>query len=63
MIVYKGGRHLPAVLRAVGDAGRVPVYGENLGRTGETLVAPDGSAPYFSTVIAPSARSGRGSRL
>jgi len=63
VIVYKGGRHLPAVLRAVGDAGREPVYGENLGRAGETLTAPDGSAPYFSTVIAPPARTGRGSRL
>src|SRR3954452_19633407 len=52
VIVYKGGRHLPAVLRAVDDAGRVPVYGEELGRPGETLVAPEGSAPYFSTVIA-----------
>ena len=52
VIVYKGGRHLPAVLRAVDDAGRQAVYGEELGRPGQTLVAPDGSAPYFSTVIA-----------
>jgi len=52
VIVYKGGRHLPAVLRAVHDAGRQATYGEELGRPGQTLVAPDGSAPYFSTVIA-----------
>ena len=64
MIVYKGGRHLPDVLRrGATTAGREPVYGEDLGRTGETLVAPDGRAPYFSTVIAPARREGRGSRL
>ena len=63
VIVYKGGRHLPAVLDAVRDAGREPVYGEELGRPGQTLVAPEGRAPYFSTVIAPARRAGRGSRL
>jgi precorrin-2/cobalt-factor-2 C20-methyltransferase len=63
VIVYKGGRHLPDVLDAVQAAGREPVYGENLGRAGETLTAPDGRAPYFSTVIAPARREGRGSRL
>jgi precorrin-2/cobalt-factor-2 C20-methyltransferase len=51
VIVYKGGRRLPAVLRAVDDHGRRAVYGEELGRPGQTLVAPDGAAPYFSTVI------------
>ena len=63
VIVYKGGRHLPHVLDAVREAGREPVYGQDLGRSGETLVAPDGRAPYFSTVIAPARREGRGSRL
>jgi precorrin-2/cobalt-factor-2 C20-methyltransferase len=63
VIVYKGGRHLPAVLDAVHDAGREPVYGQDLGRAGETLIVPDGRAPYFSTVIAPARRSGRGTRL
>jgi precorrin-2/cobalt-factor-2 C20-methyltransferase len=63
VIVYKGGRHLPHVLDAVREAGREPVYGEELGRPGQTLVAPDGRAPYFSTVIAPARREGRGSRL
>jgi precorrin-2/cobalt-factor-2 C20-methyltransferase len=52
VIVYKGGRHLPAVLKAVSDAGRSATYGEELGRPCQTLVAPDGKAPYFSTVIA-----------
>ena len=52
VIVYKGGRQLPAVLKAVHDAGKRPTYGEELGRANQTLTAPDGSAPYFSTVIA-----------
>jgi precorrin-2/cobalt-factor-2 C20-methyltransferase len=52
VIVYKGGRHLPAVLKAVSDANRQAVYGEELGRANQTLTAPDGTAPYFSTVIA-----------
>ena len=60
VVVYKGGRHLPAVLDAVGEDA---VYGEELGRPGETLTPPDGAAPYFSTVIRPAARDGRGSRL
>ena len=59
------GRPAPAGRAATrcGEAGREPVYGEDLGRTGETLAAPDGRAPYFSTVIAPARREGRGSRL
>jgi precorrin-2/cobalt-factor-2 C20-methyltransferase len=63
VVVYKGGRQLPAVLRAVQDAGGSAVYGEDLGREGETLVAPEGAAPYMSTVIVPATRAGRGSRL
>jgi len=63
VVVYKGGRQLPAVLQAVEDAGGQAVYGEDLGRRDETLVAPEGAAPYMSTLIVPAARSGRGSRL
>ena len=63
VVVYKGGRQLPAVLRAVDDAGARAVYGEELGRAGETLTPPDGAGPYMSTVIVPAARDGRGSRL
>ena len=51
VIVYKGGRHLPDVLKAIDDFGRTATYGEELGRAGQTLTAPDGRAPYFSTVI------------
>jgi precorrin-2/cobalt-factor-2 C20-methyltransferase len=60
VVVYKGGRHLPAVLAAAGERA---VYGAELGRPGQTLTAPDGPGPYMSTVIVPAARAGRGSRL
>lgn len=60
VVIYKGGRHLPAVMDAVGDGA---VYGEELGRPGQTLTPPDGAAPYFSTVIRPARRGGRGQRL
>ena len=60
VVVYKGGRQLPSVLDAVGESA---VYGEELGRPGQTLTPPEGAAPYFSTVIRPAARRGRGSRL
>jgi precorrin-2/cobalt-factor-2 C20-methyltransferase len=60
VVIYKGGRHLPAVMEAVGEGA---VYGEELGRPGQTLTPPDGAAPYFSTVIRPARRGGRGSRL
>jgi precorrin-2/cobalt-factor-2 C20-methyltransferase len=63
VVVYKGGRRLPDVLRAVDDAGGRAVYGEELGRPGESLVAPEGAAPYMSTVIVTPERDGRGSRL
>lgn len=63
VVVYKGGRHLPDVLRAVEDHRRHAIYGEDLGRPSQTLTAPDGAAPYFSTLIVPAARDGRGSRL
>jgi precorrin-2/cobalt-factor-2 C20-methyltransferase len=63
VVIYKGGRQLPAVMRAVSDAGGRAVYGEELGRAGETLTPPAGSAPYMSTVIVSPERAGRGSRL
>ena len=58
--LYKGGRHLPRVLDAVGESA---VYGEELGRPAQTLTPPDGAAPYFSTVIRPAQRQKRGGRL
>ena len=69
VVVYKGGRHLPEVLDAVRDAGRLDdsVYGEQLGLAGEAVARADertGSGPYMSTVIVPARRNGhRGEKL
>ena len=70
VVVYKGGRHLPRVLDAVRDAGRLDaaVYGQDLGLD-EQAVAPaaerDGTrGPYMSTVIVPARRDGdRGGKI
>jgi precorrin-2/cobalt-factor-2 C20-methyltransferase len=69
VVVYKGGRHLPEVLDAVRDAGRLDdsVYGEQLGLAGEEIARADertGAGPYMSTVIVPARRNGdRGEKL
>jgi len=66
VVVYKGGRHLPAVADAVRLAGRSAVYGEHLGLPAERvsrLSEVDGEAPYLATVIAPAARRFRGEKL
>ncbi len=69
VVVYKGGRHLPAVLDVVRDAGRLDaaVYGEQLGLVDEQVGAADsraGNAPYMSTLIVPARREGiRGGKL
>jgi precorrin-2/cobalt-factor-2 C20-methyltransferase len=69
VVVYKGGRHLPDVLDAVRDAGRLDdsVYGEQLGLAGEEIGRAGqrtGSGPYMSTVIVPARRNGhRGEKL
>ena len=47
VVLYKAGRHLPAVLKAHAHV----VYGEDLGTPAEKLQPPDGPAPYMSTVI------------
>jgi len=61
VVVYKGGRHLPAVAKRLADAGRLDgaVAGELLGLPGER-VAPaaelaTGPASYLVTVIVPPA--------
>ena len=63
VIVYKGGRHLPAILKALANAGRIDdaVIGELLGLPGERIAPahdwPDQPASYLATVIvAPSDR-------
>ena len=61
VVVYKGGRHLPAVAKALAGAGRLDgaVFGELLGLPGERVTpvadASDGPAAYLATVIVPPA--------
>jgi precorrin-2/cobalt-factor-2 C20-methyltransferase len=69
VVVYKGGRHLPAIRKALAGAGRLDgaVVGELLGLPGQRVAPaaewPDGPASYLATVIIPPAgrsRDGRG---
>jgi precorrin-2/cobalt-factor-2 C20-methyltransferase len=58
IVVYKGGRHLPAMARLLAGAGRAEgaVVGELLGLPGERVeaLAPDtAEAGYLATVIVP----------
>ena len=61
VIVYKGGRHVPAIAKALADAGRLEgaVLGELLGLPGERVIpvaeAGDQPASYLATVIIPPA--------
>lgn len=65
VVVYKGGRHLPAIATRLADAGRLDgaVAGELLGLPGERVgPAADlagGPASYLVTVIVPPAGSRR----
>jgi precorrin-2/cobalt-factor-2 C20-methyltransferase len=75
VVAYKGGRRIREILTAVQEAGRAgtAVYGAAIGLPNEEVrpvLAFDvhggdehGGAPYLSTVIATSARPGRGSKL
>jgi precorrin-2/cobalt-factor-2 C20-methyltransferase len=59
VVVYKGGRHLPAVAKVLADAGRLDgaVMGELLGLPGERVVpvaaVSEQPATYLATVIVP----------
>ena len=61
VVVYKGGRHLPAMAKALASAGRLDgaVFGELMGLPGERVVpvaeAAEGPAAYLATVIVPPA--------
>ena len=63
VVVYKGGRHLPAIAGLLRDAGRLEgaVVGELLGMPGQRVVplAAAGAAPaaYLACVIVPPART------
>lgn len=69
IVVYKGGRHLPAVARRLAAADRIDgaVFGELLGlpgqRTGPVTTHADRPAAYLATVIVPPAsRASAGGR-
>jgi len=61
VIVYKGGRHLPEILKVLADAGRLDgaVIGELLGLPGQRMAPadqwPNQPASYLATVIVPPA--------
>ena len=70
VVCYKGGRCLPAVLRAVAAAGRLgdAVYGARLGLDDQEVrpaaeLADGATGPYMSTVIVPARRDRRGGKL
>jgi precorrin-2/cobalt-factor-2 C20-methyltransferase len=70
VVIYKGGRELPALLDVVRAAGREDeaAVGTHLGLDGEVVsaaAAAEGPAPYFSTVLVTPLRDGapRGGRL
>jgi precorrin-2/cobalt-factor-2 C20-methyltransferase len=70
VVVYKGGRFLGELTAAVEEAGRAAgaVLGTDLGLETETIgplpeVQDGRPAPYFTTLIVPSARGGRGEKL
>jgi precorrin-2/cobalt-factor-2 C20-methyltransferase len=69
VVVYKGGRFLSELVAAVEEAGRSDdaLLGTDLGLESENVGAlssqDGGRAPYFTTLIVPPARGGRGEQL
>jgi precorrin-2/cobalt-factor-2 C20-methyltransferase len=68
VVGYKSGSHLPEVLAAVRDAGRLDgaVHGASLGLPGEDIrpaAEVTGPAPYLSTLLVPGRRDRRGGKL
>ena len=68
VVGYKSGRHLPEVIAAVRDAGRLDgaVHGASLGLPGEDIrpaAEVTGPAPYLSTLLVPGRRTMRGGKL
>jgi precorrin-2/cobalt-factor-2 C20-methyltransferase len=64
LVVYKGGRHLPAIARAIHDAGRKAVLGVDIGRSTSVIRAlglPESSERYMATIVVLArARAGDG---
>lgn len=69
LVVYKGGRHLPAIAELLADHGRLDdaVVGELLGLPGERIGSlaegAGGPASYLATVIAPPKSAGGPGRV
>jgi precorrin-2/cobalt-factor-2 C20-methyltransferase len=68
VVGYKSGRHLPEVLAAVREAGRLDgaVHGASLGLPGEDIrpaAEVTGPAPYLSVLLVPGQRASRGGKL
>lgn len=63
VVVYKGGRHLPAISEVLERAGRLEgaVFGELIGLPGERIGAAasfdDGPAAYLATIVVPAKRT------
>ena len=68
VVAYKGGRHLPQMVEALRDDGRLEhaVVGTDLGLPSELVIAAadvDAALPYLSTVLSPPGGRTRGGRL
>lgn len=64
-VVYKAGRHLAALRDHLAQTGDDAVAGINVGMSGEHIssLSDMDHAPYFTSVLWPARRSGRGQRL
>lgn len=64
-VIYKAGRHLGALRAYLDEIGDQAVAGINVGLPAEQIVPISelDEAPYFTSVLWPARRSGRGERL
>lgn len=64
-VIYKAGRHLPALRAHLAEAGERAIAGSNVGLPNQHIadVAEFGDAPYFTSVLWPPRRAETGGRL
>lgn len=68
IVVYKGGRHLPALAARLAEAGRLDpaVFGELLGLPGQRIAplaeAAGGPGAYLASILVPPRRTGEDGR-
>lgn len=64
-VIYKAGRYLPQLREYLGEIGDDAIAGINVGLPAEQIgaVSELENAPYFTSVLWPAKRSGRGERL